>query len=214
VVTRSVVLADSDAFVRTGVRAVIGREKDLVVVGEAGDGAAALSLATRTSADVLIVDGALPIVNGVEVARRAIATRPATCVVLLSADEEPASVAAAFEAGARAYVCRQCSVEHLVPALRTALAGRIHLCPRLAERPAVAAAVTGGLHVAELSERERAILQLVAEGHSSREIAARLHRSVKTIEAARQAVTRKLGLSSVAELTKYAVRHGLTSLGK
>jgi DNA-binding NarL/FixJ family response regulator len=211
----SVLLADPHPFVRMGVRSILERDSGFRVVAEAEDGDAAISLALRLSPGLVVLGRRLPAVNGVDATRRILKARPQTTVVILSADEDADSVAAALRAGARGYVSKQSDPRELVATVRAAVAGQIAVCGRLSHRDdSGARSRTSAADDAApvLNERDRSILQLVAEGHSNRSIAARLHRSVKTIEAARTRLTRKLGVFSVAELTKYALRHGLTSI--
>jgi DNA-binding NarL/FixJ family response regulator len=209
-----VLLADPHPFVRIGVRSILESDSGFRVVAEAEDGDAAIALALRLSPGLVVLGRRLPAVNGIEATRRILKARPKSAIVILSADEDADVVADALAAGARGYVSKQSDPKELLAAARAAVAGRTSVCARLSHRDAAAPRKRGsdGPPAPVLDERDRSVLQLVAEGHSNRSIAARLHRSIKTIEAARSRLTRKLGMFSVAELTKYAVRHGLTSI--
>jgi two-component system NarL family response regulator len=209
-----VVLADPHPFVRIGVRCILERDAGFRVVAEAEDGDAAVALTRRLSPGLVVLALRLPAANGIETTRRILTVRPKTAIVILSVDEDADVVSDALRSGARGYVSKQSAPEELLAAARAAVAGRVSVCARLTHRDAVSprSRDVGRPRLPLLDERDRSILQLVAEGHSNRSIAARLHRSVKTIEAARSRLTRKLGVFSVAELTKFALRHGLTSI--
>jgi DNA-binding NarL/FixJ family response regulator len=186
------------------------------VTGEAEDGRAGVRLAKQLEPDAVIIDISLPGLNGIEATRQIHQNSPAVRVIVLSMRADSRAVLAALAAGASAYLLKEAAFEEVVTALRVVLKGQIYLSPAIAhlvvqssvERlSANPRAVRLGI-----SGREREILQLVAEGRSSKEMAASLFVSVKTIETHRKQIMNKLNLHSVAELTKYAIREGVTSL--
>jgi DNA-binding NarL/FixJ family response regulator len=186
------------------------------VTAEAEDGRSGVRLAKQLEPDAVIIDISLPGLNGIEATRQIHQNSPAVRVIVLSMRADSRAVLTALAAGASAYLLKEAAFEEVVTALRVVLKGQIYLSPAIAhlvvqssvERlSANPRAVRLGI-----SGREREILQLVAEGRSSKEMAASLFVSVKTIETHRKQIMNKLNLHSVAELTKYAIREGVTSL--
>lgn len=203
-----VLVVDDHPIVCAGLSAVLGMEPDIEVVGTAADGPGAVSQAEALAPDVVVMDVALPGLSGIEATRRILAKRPATRVIGLSAMTEPGSMHAMLEAGATGYLLKSAAAEELVTALRAVTAGRRYLCSALS---ALRSDVEGG-EQAELTPRERDVLELIVKGMTSKEIAAELGIAVPTVDTHRRKVTEKLGIHSIAELTKYAIRHGLTSV--
>ena len=209
-----VLLADDQQIMRQGLRALLESEKGFQVIGEAPDGRQAVKLACQLTPDVVVMDIGMPDLNGIEATRQILAKEPAVKVVALSMHAEKQFVAEMLAAGASGYLVKDCAFEQLIDAIRTVLAGRLYLIP----------AITGVViedyvqrvqkdsPINELTDREREVLQLLAEGTSTKQIASRLNMSVKTAETHRRNIMQKLDLHSVAELTKYAIRHGLTDL--
>ena len=214
--TIRVVLADDHQIVCEGLAALLGRKPDLQVVGQVQSGPEAVSVARERRPDVVVMDLSMPGLNGIEATRRIRRGAPATKVVCLSVHVDKRLVCAMLDAGASGYVCKDCAFEELVTAVRTVAAGQVYLSPAVASlvldeyRAGRAAGHASGLR--GLTDREREIVQLLAEGHSTKEIAARLHVSLKTVATHREHVMRKLQVRSIAELTKYAIREGLTEL--
>jgi two-component system NarL family response regulator len=211
-----VVLADDHQLMREGLRALLDREPDMEVVGEAGDGRQVLALVAELTPDVVAMDIAMPGLNGCEATRRIVKDFPRVRVVAMSGSADRRFVLRLLEAGACGYVVKAAASDELMRALRAAGHGQHYLCPDAAR-----IVVSGSgynpdsnrlLAHSHLASREREVLQLLAEGLSSRDIAERLHISVKTVETHRRNITAKLGLHSIAELTKYAIREGLTGL--
>jgi two-component system NarL family response regulator len=210
-----ILLADDHEMMRDGLRAVLAREADLQVVAEAGDGRAAVALAGTVHPDVVVMDISMRGLNGIEATRQLHARHPRLKVVALSTNCDSRYVEGMFEAGASAYVVKSAAAEELVRALRAVARGERYLSPEaarvvidssfLGERSPLAQGV-------ELTPREREVLQLLAEGLASKEIADRLEVAVSTIESHRKQIMARLELRSVAELTKYAIRTGLTSV--
>jgi two-component system response regulator NreC len=211
-----ILLADDHKIVRDGVRSLIDKEPDMDVVAEAGDGRTAVQLAQELSPAVVVMDIGMPDLNGMEAARQIVDAAPNVRVLALSMYADRRFVSEMLRAGASGYLPKKCAFEELAGAIRAVAAGRIYLSPAISEvvvkdyvrRLADADAPAPS----RLSAREREVLQLLAEGHSTKEIAVRLGVSAKTIETHRRRIMDKLDLHSVAELTKYAVREGLSEL--
>ena len=207
-------IADDHAIVRDGIRSLLQSEKDFTVVGEAANGRQAVKQATELRPDVVIMDIAMPELKGVEATRQIMARNPCVIVIALSMHGDKSFVADMLKAGAVGYLQKSCAFRHLVRAIRTAMAGNIYL------NPDIIRIVVEGFRrkipdtamFQVLSAKEREVLQLLSEGHSSKEIANRLGVTSKTIDTHRQNIMDKLGLRSVAALTKYAIREGLTSV--
>jgi two-component system NarL family response regulator len=189
--------------------AMLVREPQFEVVGEAGTGGEALALAAKLNPDVMVLDIGLPDVDGIEVARSLKSKLPALKLLALSVHTERPVVQQMLKAGADGYVVKTSALEELVHAIRAVAEGKLYLSPEVT-RDALAAEAAG--QPAPLGSRERQVLALLAEGKRSSEIGQRLGISTATVEAHRRNIMRKLGLHTVAELTKYAIRKGLTSL--
>jgi DNA-binding NarL/FixJ family response regulator len=210
-----IVLADDHQIMREGLRSLVNKESDMEVLAEAEDGRSAVKLARKLQPDVIVMDIAMPNLNGVESTRQVLKDVPKVKVVALSMHADKHYVARMLEAGASGYLLKDCAFEELVTAIRTVVADRIYLSPGIADvvveymrqLPKVQAPTA-----VELTSREREVLQLMAEGKSTKEIAYELKVSVKTIETHRRNIMEKLEVYSVAELTKYAIREGITSL--
>ncbi len=213
----SIVIADDHPVLRRGMRALLETEADFSVVGETGDGLEAVRLVERLVPDVLILDLMMPSLSGLEVIRVVRRRTPRTRVVVFSLHGDNAFVAEALKNDATGYVLKGCEEEALVLAVREAAAGRRFLSAPVTERAIdayieQARAAPSDSHET-LTEREREVLQLAAEGSTSAEIAARLHISQRTVENHRANLMRKLGLKNHSELVRYAVRRGLIPLG-
>lgn len=210
-----VLLVDDHELMREGLRSILERDEDVEVVGEAASGHAAVELARTLGPQVVIMDVAMKDSNGIEATRRIRSECPEVQVIALSSHSDSRYVNAMLDAGACGYVLKANAYDDLRRALAAAQKGRSYLCPDVTE------AVVGSRRRAEgaaaparapLSSREREVLQLLAEGLSSPEIGKRLYVATSTVETHRRNVMRKLGIHSVADLTKYAIREGLTSL--
>ena len=216
--TISIVLADDHPVVRRGMRTLLESEPDFSIVGEAGDGLETVRLLERLQPDVLVLDLMMPGLGGLEILRILPHRSPQTRVVVLSMYSSTAFIAEALKNGATGYVLKGCTEENLVRAVREAAAGRRFLSPPVTEIAIdayIAQAKVEPFDAHEtLTAREREVLQMVAEGKSSPEIAARLHISHRTIENHRANLMRKLGLHNQVELVLHALRHGLIPLEK
>jgi two-component system response regulator NreC len=208
-----IVLGDDHPVVRKGLRAILEGEPDLEVVAEASDGLQTVRLVERLKPDVLLVDLMMPGMNGLEVARQVTTRSPGTRIVLLSMHAAEGYVMEALRSGAAGYVLKDASADELVQAIRAVVSGRRYLSPVLSERAVdtyVQKATEAGPATHEmLTGREREVLQLVAEGHTSSEIGARLGLSPRTVETHRASLMRKLGLRTQTDLIRYALRHAI-----
>jgi DNA-binding NarL/FixJ family response regulator len=209
-----VVLADDHRMMRDGLRALLERA-GVEVVGEAGTGHEALTEVRRLRPDVVVMDIGMPELNGIDATKRMIAELHGLKVLALSMNADRRYVIAMLEAGASGYLLKNAASDQLLTALEAVMRGETYLCPAIAGS-VVAQAIQGGSTARpgeprELSVREREVLQLVAEGKSSKEIATILQIAVPTVETHRRQIMEKLSLRTIAELTKYAIREGLTS---
>lgn len=211
-----VLLVDDHRLFCDGLRLVVAGQPGMEVVGTAENGRDALRLARETRPDVVLMDVAMPDLNGIDATRQLLADLPGTRVIALSMHADRRYVSGMIAAGVAGYLVKDCVAEELARAIRAVVAGQVYLSPRVAG--VVVGEYAGRLAGATpppgrvLTPREREVLQLVAEGQTSREIAAKLHVSTKTVETHRRQIMDKLGLRSVAELTKYAIREGLCTL--
>ncbi len=211
-----ILLADDHRLMSTGLRSLLGKEPDMAVVGEAYDGRMAVRLAEELAPHVVVLDVTMPDLNGIEAARQILKRTPATKVLALSMHCDHRYVSEMLLAGASGYLVKDCALEELAQAIRVVHDGQRYLSPK------VTSAVVdeyvrrlGGDRpraMSVLTNREREVLQLLAEGRTTKQIARRLHVSPKTIETHRRQLMQKLDLHSVAELTKFAVKEGITSL--
>ncbi|MBI4982447.1 MAG: response regulator transcription factor [Candidatus Omnitrophica bacterium] len=211
-----VVLVDDHNVMREGLRALLKNESDIEVAGEAADGRSAFRLVSEIKPDLVIMDIALPGLNGMETTRKIISKFSDVKVLVLSAYSERRFIFRVFKAGASGYLLKDCAFEELVCAIRTVSANRIYLSPEIADIVVKdylrqsSKNNTSGFSV--LTAREREVLQLLAEGKTTKQIALLLKISVKTVETHRSQIMDKLNIRSIAELTKYAIREGITSL--
>jgi len=211
-----IALADDHTIVRNGLRALLEKEADFEVVCEVADGRAAVRCIGESAPDLMLMDVAMPELNGIEATRQLRRDHPEVRVIALSMHSDRRYVVEMLKAGAQGYLLKDCAQDELARAVRAVAGGQSYLSPAISDVVVsdYLQLVEGGVATpaSKLTAREREVLQLVAEGSSTRVIAERLGVSVKTIETHRQQVMRKLDLHSVAELTKYAVREGLTSV--
>ena len=204
-----VLLADDHVLVREGLRAVLAREPDLQLVGEAGDGREALRVAETARPDVAVLDLAMPLLNGLDAARQLAAWDRGPRTILITMHTEDHYVLDALRAGVRGYVLKKQAAADLVRAIREVAAGRVYLSPGVGAAVAEAIRAGGPLPEERLTSREREVLQLVAEGKTTKEIAAILNVSVKTADTHRTRLMQKLDIHDIAGLTRCAIRLGL-----
>jgi len=209
-----VMLVDDHKILREALKGVLEREHDLALVGEASDGAEALDLAKKLRPDIVLMDIGLPGIGGIEATRTLRADQPEIKVIALSTFSERRIVLQMLDAGASGYVVKSAGRDELLRAIRAVAHGRTYLCP---DSSAVLVESVRGKQASEqppreqIGKREREVLQLLADGHTSPQIGERLHIATSTVEVHRRNIMRKLELHSIAELTKYAIRNGLTS---
>ncbi len=212
----TILLVDDHRMMREGLRLVLDQESEFKVAGEAANGRDAVVLAEQLKPDIVIMDIGMPDLNGIDATREIRRISPTSRIVALSTYSDKRYVLGMLEAGASGYVLKNAAAEELVHAIQQIVRGQKYLSPELTstvvnvylQRMLTATPPVGQI----LSSRERETLQLLAEGKTSKEIAAQLFISVKTVDMHRQNLMNKLGLRSVAELTKYAIREGLTRL--
>ena len=214
-----VILADDHQMFREGLRSLMERQTDIEIIAEAADGRSIIKLLQKLSPDVIIMDVSMPGLNGIEATRQIKAEFTDVKVIALSMYSNRQYVIEMLKAGASGYLLKDCAVKELCEAIRIVAAGQVYLNPQvstlvvndylkcLSDTP-----VAGPTDSSVLSAREREVLQLLTEGERTKEIASILHVCVKTVERHRQNITGKLNLNSIAELTKYAIQEGLTSV--
>lgn len=211
-----ILLADDHTVMRAGLRALLERQPNFEVVGEADDGPQAVQMAAEKSPDVVVMDIGMPNLNGIEATRQILAKHPATSVVILSMYSDESYVMRALQAGARAYLLKDSAVADVIRAVESVMHGKSFFSPAvsriLAEDYVRALKQKGSTDSYELlTDREREILQLLAEGKSNKDVAVMLDISVYTAETHRKRILQKLNLHSSAELVLYAVRKGIIS---
>jgi DNA-binding NarL/FixJ family response regulator len=210
-----ILLADDHQMVRDGLKALLERE-GLQVVAQAATGREAVAQALQFRPDVAIMDISMPELNGIDATRRLVAEIPGIKVIALSMNSDRRYVVAMFAAGASGYLLKNSASDELIQAIRTVAGGQCFVSPGIASLVVEGLVSGAGPRVTPgkaLSLREREVLQLLAEGRSSKEIALQLGIAVPTVETHRRQIMDKLELRSIAELTKYAIREGLTSVG-
>ena len=214
--TLRLLLADDHQMVLDGLKHLIEHESGMWVVAEALNGEEAYTLWLETAPDVAVLDLTMPLLNGLDAARRMVAERPDAKVLILSMHADPSYVREALKAGARGYLLKEAAASELLRAIRCVHRGELFVSASfgtsLLEEFVARLRQDDETRDNRLSARQREVLQLLAEGHTTKEIASRLHLSVKTIETYRAQIMHKLDLHSIAELTKYAIREGLTGL--
>jgi two-component system response regulator NreC len=203
-----VILADDHQIVRQGIRTLVERQ-GVTVVAEAADGLTLIEQARQHLPDLAIVDVSMPGLNGIDATRQMLAAVPTLAVVLLTMHDEELHVSAALRAGVRGYVLKTQAADELIDAIRTVSTGGTYLSPKVS-RMVVSAYVSGADTAADpLTARERIVLQLIAEGKTTKDIAATLNLTVKTAESYRARLMEKLDIHDTAGLVRYAIRRGV-----
>ena len=211
-----IILADDHRIMREGLRALLEREAGIEVVAEADNGRTTVELSRELNPDVVVIDIGMPDLNGIDATRQIVSESPAVKVIALSMHSDRKFVREMLSAGASGYLLKDSAFEELGIALTTVINNQTYLSPKIANT--VVKDYLGKVEPKEskvspaLTKREREVLQLIAEGKTTKDIASHLYVSIKTIETHRKQIMDKVGLNSVAELTKYAIREGLTSL--
>jgi len=214
--TTRVLLVDDHAIIRQGLCSLLEKQPDIEVVGSVEDGRKAVDIARELAPDLVIMDISMPNLNGIDATRKIVGEMGDVKVIALSIHSSRHFVAEMLKAGASGYILKECLFDELVEAIKTVLNGGTYLSPKITgvviddyvKRLSTQYQPEGPV----LTEREREVLQFLSEGKSTKQIAMQLHVSAKTIESNRRNIMDKLGINSVAELTKYAVREGLTPL--
>ena len=210
-------IADDHKIMREGLKSLVEKESDITVVGEAETGAMAVSMAQKLAPNIVVIDIAMPDLNGIDAARKIVKTNRNVKIVALSAHADQHFIREMMTAGASAYILKDTAYEELIRAIREVMKGKKYLSPDIA-RGVLDTYVKLSKSMSEnpafvvLTAREREVLQMIAEGKSTKEIAGDVEVSVKTIETHRRNIMEKLDLHSIAELTKYAIREGVTSV--
>jgi DNA-binding NarL/FixJ family response regulator len=211
-----VLLVDDHAMIRQGLSSLLEKQPDIEVVGSVEDGRKAVDIARELAPDLVIMDISMPNLNGIDATRKIVEEMGDVKVIALSIHSSRHFVAEMLKAGASGYILKECLFDELVEAIKTVLNGGTYLSPRITgvvlddyvKRLSTQYRPEGPV----LNEREREVLQFLSEGKSTKQIALQLHVSAKTIESNRRNIMDKLDINSVAELTKYAVREGITPL--
>ena len=211
-----VILADDHRIVREGLQRLLADVEGIEVIGEAENGRQTLQLVQKLKPDLVVMDISMPDLNGIEATQQILAKEKPPKIIALSMHTEKRFITEMLRAGAMGYLLKDCAREELALAINTVIRGKVYLSADIAgvvtkELTKMATTSESSPYTA-LSSREREILQLLAEGHGTKEIAQKLFVSVKTVETHRQNIMNKLDLHSIADLTKYAIREGITSL--
>jgi DNA-binding NarL/FixJ family response regulator len=217
--SKTVLIADDHGLVRAGLRMIVEQIDSFVVVGEAADGREAIAQARRFRPDVVLIDLTMPLLNGIEAIPQLLRHLPETRVIVLSMHTTEQHVAAALRAGAVGYVVKDAAVDELADALGAAVDGGFFVSRQVAAHvrtafvspPPSTDGAPADTAIARLTQRQREVLQLIAEGHSTRDIAQLLFISIKTVETHRAEIMRRLDVWDVAGLTRLAIRTGLVS---
>jgi two-component system response regulator NreC len=208
-----IIIADDHKIMRHGLRTLLEKEKGLEVIAEAKNGRETIGLAEQLHPDIIIMDISMDDLNGMDATRHIVAKNWGCRVIALSMHADKRFVAGMFEAGAMGYLLKDCAFDELIQAIRQVMGGRTYLCSMISG--VVIRDYILRMRKSEpqlLSPREKETLQLLAEGSTTKRIAGQLHVSVKTVETHRQHIMEKLNIFSIAELTKYAIKEGITSL--
>jgi len=211
-----IIIADDHQIVRQGLKVLLEKEPDMEVVGEAEDGPSTVKMAKQLAPHVILMDIKMPDLNGIEATRQILSDLPDVKIIALSMYPDQRFVTNMLRSGARGYILKDCAFEELIQAIRMVMADKTYLCPLITE-----VVVKDYVNLnpnpsqssfAVLTAREREVLRLLTEGRRTSQIAKLLDISVKTVDTHRQQIIHKLGIRSLAELTKYAIREGLTTL--
>lgn len=215
--TTRILLADDHRIIREGLRTLLQRQPDIEVVGEAEDGIAAVSLTQTLRPHLVIMDIGMPRLNGIEATRQILARLKGVKIIVLSMHSDKTYIHEMLKLGASGYLLKDCAFEELIHAIEAVSADHVYLSQavtRVVVKECLSDPHISGPGICHLSPRERQVLQLLAEGKKTKSVASFLNVSEKTIHTHRVNIMEKLNLRSTAELTKYAIKEGLTSLGQ
>lgn len=212
---KRILIADDHSIVRSGIRHLLSTRKDVEIVGEADDGLSAIRMVKRLKPDMVLMDIGMPQMNGIEAIQEIVRERKDIKVLVLSMHSDDKTVAKALKAGAKGYLIKSCDSRDLNEAIDALSSGEIYL-----SREISSTLIQGYIRKLDddssglslLTPKERQILQMIAEGNTTKDIAGTLNVSIKTVEVHRSNIMRKLNLHNIADLTKYAIREGLIQL--
>lgn len=207
-----ILIVDDHAVVRAGLRALLGAEPDFQVVGEAADGPTAIALALEATPDVIVIDMNMPGMNGIEATRQLREKLPTARVLILTLHADASYLRQAVEQGAAGYVLKSAVEPQIINAIRTVAQGDMFIDPTMTLTLVRNMAAVSGAHptrAPDLTHRDRAILRFVAHGCTNREVAEKLHLSVRTVEGQRANLLNRLGLTNPIQIARYAMEHGL-----
>lgn len=211
-----IVLADDHAIVRDGVKAVLERKgKNMEVVAEIANGKELVDYALSHDADVYVVDISMPVLNGIEAVQRIVKEKPETNVVILSMYDDRVSVEKSLKAGAKGFIVKVSTADEIVDAINEVASGRFYLCSKVSKyivQGFLGKSTSRKRDVTGLTPKEKEVLQLIAEGYSSKQIARNFNLSLNTIHVHRNNIMKKLGIHKQAELVRYAIKEGIAQL--
>lgn len=211
-----VVLADDHAIVRDGVKSVLERKgKNMEVVAEIANGKDLVDYAAKHNADVYVVDISMPVLNGIEAVQRIMKLKPDAKVVMLSMYDDRVSVEKSLKAGAKGFIVKASTADEIVDAINEVAAGRFYLCSKVSKyivQGFLGKSTSRKRDVTGLTPKEKEVLQLIAEGYSSKQIAKNFNLSLNTIHVHRNNIMKKLGIHKQAELVRYAIKEGIAQL--
>lgn len=213
--TTHILIVDDHKIVRDGLKSLISREQGLEVVGEAENGRIAVQMARRLKPKIVIMDITMPELNGMDASRQILSELPGTKIITLSMHSDRRFVMEMFKAGVSGYLLKDCAFDELAQAIKSVISNHKYVSPVIAGTVIddyVDQTSSGRESSADLTSREREVLQLIAEGMTTKQIANSLNVSVKTVETHRRKIMKKLDIHSIAELTKVAIQEGLTSV--
>ena len=211
-----IILADDHKIIRDGLRSLLENQKEMEVVAEADNGRKAVKLAQKYKPDIVIMDISMPDLNGIEATRQIVSETPDTKVIAFSMHSDRRFITRMLKAGVSGYLLKDCAFEELANAINSVISNETYLSPRITTTVLKdymnQLTLNEPTDISLLTAREQEVLQLIAEGNTTKETASLLHVSRKTIETHRRQIMEKLKINSIAELTKFAIREGLTSL--
>ncbi len=212
-----ILIVDDHGMVREGLRLLFEQQDDMEVIGEASDGRQAVEMVSKLKPDIVLMDVTMPKLNGIDAAKKIIGEYPYVKVIALSAHCDRGFVTDMLKAGVSGYILKDGMADELIRGIRMVMAGEQYLCPKVS-RIVITEYITdhqsqsGMPLTSKLTTKERELIQLLAENKSNKESARLLHISIKTVNTRRRTAMNKLGITGIADLTKFAIREGLTSL--